>query len=48
MKVYWGVEVHAFLTSEIDGVKVSIMPKTLYSQGNNPHYTLSRKLGGPQ
>jgi len=34
VKVYWGVEVlvHAFLTSEIDGVKVSIMPKPLYSR----------------
>jgi hypothetical protein len=34
MKVYWGVEVlvHAFLTSKIDWVKVSIIPKPLYSR----------------
>ena len=50
MKVCWGVEalVYAFLTSEMDGVKVRVMPKPLYCQGNSPYYTLSRKLGGPQ
>jgi len=45
---YEGIWGSGGIGPEINGVKVSIMPKPLYFQGNSPHYTLSRKLGGPQ
>jgi len=42
------VELHALLTSELDGSEVSFTPRLLYLQGNNPWYSVGRRLGGSQ
>jgi len=42
------VELHAFLTSAIDGAEFSFTPRPLYPRGKSPWYPLVRRVAWPQ
>jgi hypothetical protein len=51
MKTCWGsegIELHAFLTSELDGVSGQLHAPATLPRGKSPPYPLDRKLGGSQ
>jgi len=50
MKTYWGVEIqlHAFLTSALDGVSCQLHAPAPLLTGKSPRCPLDRRLSGPQ